>query len=151
MSKVTLNHMFTSASGKLCKKEGTYVAYNKRTGKMYTAEYHSRETVHTDVLDAVRSTFATKAKLASAWWTANKPTQESTLGTEAYQQVIKAYKSQTKIGNPYSYLRSLVTDDLKVMLGTADLTNGATAGSASGSGSGSSSSQGGGSDTDLEG
>lgn len=155
MSKVTLNHMFVSASGKLCKKEGTYVAYNKQTGKMYTAEYHGRETVHTDVLDAVRTTFTTKAKLASVWWNANKPTKENTLGTEAYQKVIKAYKSQKNIGNPYSYLRSLVTDDLKVMLGTTDITNGASAGT-SGSGSsssqsGGSSSQGGGSDTDLEG
>ena len=43
MSKVTLNHMFASASGKLCKKEGTYIAYNKRTGKMYTAEDHDCE------------------------------------------------------------------------------------------------------------
>lgn len=147
--------MFVSASGKLCKKEGTYIAYNKQTGKMYTAEYHDRTQPENDAQQAVKSKFTTKSKLASVWWNANKPTKENTLGTEAYQKVIKAYKSQKNIGNPYSYMRSLVTDDLKVMLGTTDITNGASAGT-SGSGSsssqsGGSSSQGGGSDTDIEG
>ena len=37
-------------------------------------------------------------------------------------------KTQHKIGNPYSYMRSLVTDDLKVMLAGNDITGGVTAG-----------------------
>lgn len=37
---------------------------------------------------------------------------------------MKAYKAQHKIGNPYSFMRSLVTDDLKVMLAGNDLTGG---------------------------
>lgn len=134
MSKVKLNHMFISASGKLCKKEGTYVAYNQRTGKMYTAEYHPRVQPNTEAQQDVKATFASKSKFASSWWASNKPAKEGTLGTDAYQKVIKAYKQQTKIGNPYSYLRSLVTDDLKVMLGTTDLTGGTTAGGGTSSG-----------------
>lgn len=144
MSKVKLNHMFISASGKLCKKEGTYVAYNQRTGKMYTAEYHERTQPNSEAQQEVKAVFKSKSKLASSWWASNKPAKEGTLGTDAYQQVMKAYKSQTKIGNPYSYLRSLVTDDLKVMLGTTDLTNGATTSGGSSSSSGGGTSSGGG-------
>ncbi len=126
MAKVTLNHLFESVSGKLCKKGSTYVALNKKTGKMYSAEYHNRTVSDTEAQKDVKSAFTQKAKLASSWWASNKPTKEGTLGTDAYQKVIKAYKAQSRIGNPYSYLRSLVTDDLKVMLGTTDITGGAT-------------------------
>lgn len=44
---------------------------------------------------------------------------------------MKAYKAQHKIGNPYSFMRSLVTDDLKVMLAGNDLTGGVAAGGGS--------------------
>jgi hypothetical protein len=37
---------------------------------------------------------------------------------------MKAYKAQHKIGNPYSFMHSLVTDDLKAMLAGNDLTGG---------------------------
>lgn len=92
---------------------------------------------------AHRAEFKTKSQFASQWWAANKPSATvpngSTVpdgatvpdgspsgnkGTEAYQSVMKAYKSQSKIGNPYSCLRSLVTDDLKVILAGKDLTGG---------------------------
>lgn len=126
MSKITLNHMFETASGKLCKKSSTYVALNKRTGKMYTAEYHQREVVDTEAVREVKATFTAKAKLAAAWWKANKPSTANAAGTANYQLVMKAYKSQTKIGNPYSYLRTLVTPEMKVKLGDLDITDGAS-------------------------
>ena len=47
---------------------------------------------------------------------------------------MKAYKAQHKIGNPYSFMRSLVTDDLKVMLSGNDLTGGVSADGGSGGG-----------------
>ena len=134
MAKIKLNHLFESVSGKLCKKGSTYVALNKRTGKMYSAEYHEHATTNTEALQDAKAAFTKKSQFAASWWASNKPAKEGTLGTDAYQKVIKAYKQQTKIGNPYSYLRSLVTDDLKVMLGTTDLTNGTTAGGGSSSG-----------------
>ena len=60
---------------------------------------------------------------------------------------MKAYKGQHKIGNPYSYLCSLVTDDLKVKLGDLDITGSITPDAGGGSGvkpgSGGSSSSGG--------
>lgn len=45
-------------------------------------------------------------------------------------------KAQHKIGNPYSFMRSLVTDDLKVMLAGNDFTGGVVAGGGSTTGGG---------------
>ena len=60
---------------------------------------------------------------------------------------MKAYKAQHKIGNRFSYLRTLVTDDLKVKLGDLDITGSITPDAGGGSvvkpGSGGSSSDGG--------
>lgn len=46
-------------------------------------------------------------------------------------------KTQHKIGNPYSFMRSLVTDDLKVVLAGNDLTGGVAAGGSAAAGGGS--------------
>lgn len=56
------------------------------------------------------------------WWKANKPSAENPKGSDSYKLVMKAYKAQHKIDNSYSYLRSLITDDLKVKLGDLDIT-----------------------------
>jgi len=84
----------------------------------------------------VKATFKKKAQFASAWWKQNRPSDKSAKGTEAYLAVMKAYKAQHKIGNPYSYMRSLVTDDLKVMLSGNDITGGVVAGGGSTGGGG---------------
>lgn len=139
MDKVTFSTDIQSISGKLCSKEGVIYSVNKRTGKTYRSDHHSHTDANTAEQQSIRTAFTSKSKLASSWWASNKPTKEGTLGTDAYQKVMKAYKSQTKIGNPYSYLRSLVTDDLKVMLGITDLTGGATTSGGSSSGGGTSS------------
>ena len=131
MSKVTLNHMFESASGKLCKKGSTYVIHYKRSGKMVSAEYHNREMPDTEAQQQVKKTFTQRAKLAAAWWKANKPSAQNAEGTENYQLVMKAFASQHKFDNPYSYLRSLVTSELKVCLGDLDITGEITSGSGS--------------------
>ena len=143
MAKVTFSTDIQSISGKLCSKEGVIYSVNKRTGRTYRSDRHSAPDTNTAEQQAIRAAFTSKSKLASSWWASNKPTKEGTLGTDAYQKVMKAYKSQAKIGNPYSYLRSLVTDDLKVMLGTTDLTNGATTSGGPSSSSGGTSSGGG--------
>lgn len=127
MAKVTPSHLFSAISGKLCKKDRDYIAYNKRTGQMYSALHHSYGVQPNSAeQQAVKTTFASKATFAGQWWRANKPADKDSKGTEAYQLVMKAYRSQTKIGNPYSFLRSLVTDDLKILLGTKDITGGIT-------------------------
>ena len=134
MAKITPSHLVSSISGKLCKKDTTYIGVNKRTGKMYSAGYHGCTQPNSEEQQAVKATFKKKAQFASAWWKQNRPSSTSTNGTDAYVAVMKAYKAQHKIGNPYSFMRSLVTDDLKVMLSGNDLTGGVSADGGSGGG-----------------
>lgn len=134
MAKIVPSHLVSSISGKLCKKDTTYIGVNKRTGKMYSAGYHGCVQPNSEKQQMAKADFKKKAQFASAWWKQNRPSSTSTNGTEAYVAVMKAYKAQHKIGNPYSYLRSLVTDDLKVMLSGNDLTGGVSADGGSGGG-----------------
>ena len=122
MAKVQPSDLFTSISGKLCSKEGTYIALNKQTGKMYSAVRHVNTYSNTEAQQEVKKAFVSRSKLGTAWWNANKPSEENPKGTDNYQLVMKAYKAQHKIGNPLNYLRSLVTEDLKVKLGNLDIT-----------------------------
>ena len=132
MAKITPSHLITSISGKLCSKDTTYIGVNKRTGKMYSAGYHGCVQPNSEEQQAVKATFKKKSQFASAWWKQNRPSSTSANGSDAYMAVMKAYKAQHKIGNPYSYLRSLVTDDLKVILAGNDLTGGVSSGGESG-------------------
>ena len=134
MAKITPSHLITSISGKLCSKDTTYIGVNKRTGKMYSAGYHGCVQPNSEEQQAVKATFKKKSQFASSWWKQNRPSSTSANGTDAYVAVMKAYKAQHKIGNPYSYLRSLVTDDLKVILAGNDITGGVSSGSESGGG-----------------
>lgn len=136
MAKITPSHLITSISGKLCKKDTTYIGVNKRTGKMYSAGYHGCTQPNSEEQQAVRATFKQKAHFASAWWKQNRPSSTSANGTDAYVAVMKAYKAQHKIGNPYSFMRSLVTDDLKVILAGNDLTGGVKPGGSTTEGGG---------------
>ena len=134
MAKIVPSHLVSSISGKLCKKDTTYIGVNKRTGKMYSAGYHGCVQPNSEKQQMAKATFKKKAQFASAWWKQNRPSSTSTNGTEAYLAVMKAYKAQHKIGNPYSFMRSLVTDDFKVMLSGNDLTGGVSADGGSGGG-----------------
>lgn len=122
MAKVQPSDLFTSISGKLCSKEGTYIALNKQTGKMYSAVHHHYSDSNTGAQQAVKAAFASRAQFATKWWKANKPSTGNPKGSDYYQLVMKAYKAQRKIGNSFSYLRTLVTDGLKVKLGDLDIT-----------------------------
>lgn len=124
MPKVKFATDIQSISGKLCSKEGVIYSVNKRTGETYRSDRHSYNDPRTAEQQSVRATFKKKAQFASAWWKKNRPSAASAKGSEAYLSVMKAYKAQHKIGNPYSFMRSLVTDDLKVMLAGNDLTGG---------------------------
>ena len=134
MPKVRFSTDIQSISGKLCSKEGVIYSVNKQTGETYRSDRHSYHDANTEVQQQIRSTFKKKAQFASAWWKQNRPSSTSTNGTEAYVAVMKAYKAQHKIGNPYSFMRSLVTDDLKVILSGNDLTGGVSADGGSGGG-----------------
>ena len=128
MPKVRFSTDIQSISGKLCSKEGVIYSVNKQTGETYRSDRHSYHDANTEVQQQVRATFKKKAQFASAWWKQNRPADKNAKGSDAYLAVMKAYKSQHKIGNPYSFMRSLVTDDLKVMLAGNDLTGGVVSG-----------------------
>lgn len=128
MAKVKFTPDVESISGKLCSRSGVIYAVNKQTGITHRMERHEFTDANTEAQQAVRKTFVSKGKFAAAWWKANKPSDKQPKGSENYQLVMKAYKSQHKIGNPYSYACSLVTDDMKVKLGDLDITGSVTAG-----------------------
>ena len=134
MAKVKFSTDIQSISGKLCSKEGVIYSVNQQTGETYRSDRHSFNDANTERQQQHRADFKKKSQFASAWWKQNRPSSTSANGTEAYVAVMKAYKAQHKIGNPYSYLRSLVTDDLKVMLSDNDLTGGVSADGGSGGG-----------------
>lgn len=154
MAKVKFAPDVESISGKLCSRSGVIYAVNKQTGITHRLERHEFTDTNTEAQQAVRKTFLSKSKFAAAWWKANKPSAEKPKGSEHYLLVMKAYKGQHKIGNPYSYLCSLVTEDLKVKLGDLDITGSVSApsaggGSSAGSGTtGSGTTGGGGTDGD---
>ena len=136
MAKVKFAADIQSISGKLCSKEGVIYSVNQQTGKTYRSDRHGYNDANTEVQQQTRATFKKKAQLASAWWKQNRPSSTSANGTDAYVAVMKAYKAQHKIGNPYSFMRSLVTDDLKVMLAGNDLTGGVKPGGSTTEGGG---------------
>lgn len=136
MPKVRFSTDIQSISGKLCSKEGVVYSVNKQTGETYRSDRHSHHDANTAEQQAIRATFKKKAQFAASWWKQNRPSDKSTKGTEAYLAVMKAYKAQHKIGNPYSYMRSLVTDDLKVMLAGNDITGGVKPGGSTTEGGG---------------
>lgn len=103
---------------------------------MYSAGYHGCSQPNSEKQQTARDAFKKKAQFASSWWKQNRPSATSAKGTEAYLAVMKAYKAQHKIGNPYSYMRSLVTDDLKVILAGNDLTGGVKPGGSTTEGGG---------------
>lgn len=136
MARVTFSTDIQSISGKLCSKEGVIYSVNQQTGKTYRSDRHSFSDPNTEGQQTVRATFKKKSQFASAWWKQNRPSDKNAKGTEAYLAVMKAYRAQHKIGNPYSYMRSLVTDDLKVMLAGNDLTGGVKPGGSTTEGGG---------------
>lgn len=126
MAQVNFPSDIQSISGKLCSEDGIVYSVNKQTGKTYRSDRHGYNDANTEAQQQVRKLFVAKSRFAVKWWKANKPSVENSKGSDSYKLVMKAYRSQHKIGNPYSYLRSLVTDDLKVKLGDLDITGDAT-------------------------
>ena len=122
MAQVNFPSDIQSISGRLCSEEGIVYSVNKQTGKTYRSDRHGYNDANTEAQQQVRKLFVTKGRFAVKWWKANKPSEANPKGSDSYQLVMKAYKAQHKIGNPYSYLRSLITDDLKVKLGDLDIT-----------------------------
>lgn len=127
MAKVTFSTDIQSISGKLCSQEGVTYSVNQQTGKTYRSDRHGYSDLKPRFSRLFVPSSKRKSQFPSALWKQNRPSDKSAKGTEAYLAVMKAYKAQHKIGNLYSFMRSLVTDDLKVVLAGNDLTGGVLA------------------------
>lgn len=128
MAKVTLSPEFESISGRLCSRNKSVIAVNRKTGKMVRYDYHDHADPNTAKQKAVRATFTQKAQAAAKWWHANKPADGATPSAE-WKAFKQKYDAQNKVGNPFSYLRTLVQDDLTIKLGsTTSTTNPTTPG-----------------------
>jgi len=107
-------------SGKVCTHGDMYFAVNSQTGKIHTAKmcnpFHGDPT---PAQVAQREAFAKKSKLVASWLAKNKPSAGSPDGSETYQKVLTAYKSQHTIGSLYGYVSKLIADDGTVTIGTS--------------------------------
>lgn len=63
MAIIVTNHLIVSISGKLCKKDTTYLAVNKQTGKMYSAGYHGCVQPNSEKQQATKADFAKKSEI----------------------------------------------------------------------------------------
>ena len=123
MAKITPNSLIQSISGGICKHDGTYMATNRQTGKTYAVKRcNPYDGPQSEAQKAQCNKFGQQSKLAGAWLKANKPKDKDDLGTENYQLLQRAYRSQHKVGNILAYLRTLMTEDGRVMLGDLDIT-----------------------------
>lgn len=159
--KVTVDPSLMSLSGRWSRKDNTVIALNKKTGKMH--QYVLNENVqqpNSELQQAVKEQFTAKSHAASAWWNANKPATKDAAGTALYTELMKRYDAQFKYGNPFNFVRSLITDDLKIKIGpneyaidaTQPLNPGTgTGGNQGGNQGGSGSGSGGGGDDDPNG
>jgi len=126
MAKVRFATDIQSISGKLCKKEGVIYSVNQRTGRTYRSDRHGYTDKNSEEQQAVRSVFKTRSQKAKEWWQTNKPSTSQKDGSADYQKLMKLYKSQVEIGNPYSFLRTFVQDDGTVTIGTRRTKSGTT-------------------------
>ena len=83
MAKVKFAPDVESISGKLCSRSGVIYSVNKQTGVTHRLERHDFANPNTEAQQAVRKTFLSKGKFASAWWKANKPSEKQPKGSES--------------------------------------------------------------------
>lgn len=96
--------MIASISGKLSSRETIYLATMKRTNKVYASHYPKKKAIISDRQRENSEVFGNRSILASQWLEQNKPTPDNPMGTEAFQQMRKAFESQRKIGIWFSYV-----------------------------------------------
>ena len=114
--KITPSFAVESMSGKPCRSTAQIYATNKQTGRITAYEKHSYPNPNTEAQQQVRSNFTGRANAAREWWNANKPSESNPQGTPLYRALMQQYKQQHRIGNPYSYLCSLVQSDFSIAI-----------------------------------
>ena len=145
MALIRPNSFVESISGSTCRHDSNYYATNRQTGKTYGIKRCYPSTAPaTQAQITHREAFAAKAHVTAQWWAANKPTTDNPNGTEAYQAVKAAYKSQHKIGNLYAFANSKLDAQGNLTITVTPFEGGGTTG---GGGTNTNGNEGGGGDT----
>ena len=145
MAKVKLNQIFTALTGKLCGEENQYFGTYKQNGMVYTASLcHPYKGPRTQAQIAVMEAFTAKSRLVAQWFAQNKPSEQQPKGTELYQAVKSAFKSQHVFGNIRAFVSKKMDAQGNLSITVTDFEGG---GGTSGDGnSGGGNNQGGGGD-----
>ena len=104
MASVNPISAIAAISGKLSRYDNSYLKTNKRSGSITISHYPKKKAIISDRQRENSEVFGNRSIRASQWLEQNKPTPDNPLGTEAYQQMRKAFEGQRKIGIWYAYL-----------------------------------------------
>jgi hypothetical protein len=104
MASVNPISAIASISGKLSRYENAYLKTNKRSGTITISHYPKKKAIISDRQRENSEVFGNRSILASQWLERNKPTPDNPMGTEAFQQMRRAFESQRKIGIWFSYV-----------------------------------------------
>lgn len=105
MAKVRPASSIASISGKLSKREKTYLRTNRHTGRMsmvcvenpHQGPWSEKQTAH-------RKAFAQLSKTASQWLQQHDPKRNGGVADREYDAMLRKYKAQHDIGNIFAFV-----------------------------------------------
>jgi len=105
MAKVRPASPFASISGKLSKRDKSYLRTNKHTGRVsvcyvdnpHQGPWSEKQTDH-------RKAFALRSKTASQWLKDNDPKRNGGNATKQYKAMLRKYNAQHNIGNIFAFV-----------------------------------------------
>lgn len=125
MATIRPNSFIESISGSICRHDSSYFATNRQTGKTYGVKRCFENTAPPSASQIEhRAAFGTKSRLVAQWYAANKPTVENPDGTEAFQLVKSAYKSQHKVGNIRAFISTKMDAQGNLTISVTPINNG---------------------------
>lgn len=125
MATIRPNSFIESISGSICRHDSSYFATNRQTGKTYGVKRCFENTTPPSALQIEhRAAFGAKSRLVAQWYAANKPTIENPDGTEAFQLVKSAYKSQHKVGNIRAFISTKMDAQGNLTISVTPINNG---------------------------
>lgn len=104
MASVNPISAIAAISGKLSRYDNSYLKTNKRSGTITISHYPKKKVIISDRQRENSEVFGNRSVLASQWLSQNKPTPDNPMGTEAFQQMRRAFEGQRKIGIWFSYV-----------------------------------------------
>ena len=111
MAQVNPNATIYSMSGKVNQMSNIYYRTNKQTGKVFTGTILRKVEVTSAHQLALQEKFAQRTALVNNWMATNKPGVSQPNGTELYQSLLRAYKSQHKFATFRGYVFHLIDEE----------------------------------------